>query len=154
MKILPSNLVYVLFVSRFTTYIPFFGGDNSKNFEFYRYLLLKNRIFDFGLPKKQSFVERSILRLLAFWITLYFKPVYSKSLQSFAAFDPIWRNMTSLKQHFPRSFPRDFSNILLGDVKLMPDKVLNIFASLSSFLSYSENTVGEGGNIFPQWGVG
>ena len=147
MKILPSNLVYVLFVSRFTTYIPFFG-ITPKTLNFIGIYCWKIEFLILGCQKKNRvgrFVERSILRLLAFWITLYFKPVYSKSLQSFAAFDPIWRNMTSLKQHFPRSFPRDFSNILLGDVKLMPDKVLNIFASLSSFLSYSENTVGGGG---------
>ena len=65
-------------------------------------------------------------------------------------FGPKSRNMTSLKCHFLKKLSTDFSEILLEDVKLMPNKVLKVSRRyLLSFLSYRENTGGGGGNIYP-----
>ena len=56
--------------------------------------------------------------------------------------------MTSLQHNFLKNFSTDFSEILVGNVELMPDKVLKVLhCYLSSFLSYRENT-GGGGGIF------
>ena len=60
-----------------------FGGQNRK------------------IPKFRdiNFVERSMLRRLAFLIASYCKTEHFSSLQTFAIFDPKWRNMTSRKRH-------------------------------------------------------
>ena len=56
--------------------------------------------------------------------------------------------MTSLKRHFLKNFSTDFSEVLLEDVKSMPDKALKVSRRyLRLFLSYRENT--GGGNIYP-----
>ena len=69
--------------------------------------------------------------------------LYSRSLQTFAAFDPKWRNMTSLKHHFVKNFATDFPEIFVEDIRLMPDKVLKVLRRyLLSFLSYRENERG------------
>ena len=53
--------------------------------------------------------------------------------------------MTSLKHDFLKNFSTDFSEILVGDVKLKPDKVVNVLRRyLSALLSYRENTGGGG----------
>ena len=56
--------------------------------------------------------------------------------------------MTSLKRHFIKTFSTDVFEILLEDVKLMPDKVLKVSCRyLLHFFSFRENT--GGGNIPP-----
>ena len=53
--------------------------------------------------------------------------------------------MTSLKRHFLKNVSTDFSKSLLHDVKWMSDKLLKMSRRyLLLFLSYRENTEGEG----------
>ena len=79
----------------------------------------------------------------------YFKPVHSRSLQTFAAFDPKSRSMTSLKRHFLKNFSTDFSEIFVVNAKLMLEKVLKISCRyLLLILSYRGNPV-RGGRISP-----
>ena len=49
-----------------------------------------------------------------------------------------------------KKFPVDLSEISVGDAKLMPDNVLEVYRRyLLLFLSYRENTGEGGGNISP-----
>ena len=56
-------------------------------------------------------------------------------------FYPKYQNLTSLRRHFLRNFPADFSQILMEDVKLVLDMALNCSRRyLPLFLSYREYT--------------
>ena len=79
----------------------------------------------------------------------YFQRAHSRSLQTFAAFRPKIAEHDVTKISFSQKFLNGFSEILLEDVKLMPDEVLKVWRrNLLSFLGYLENA-GEGGNIYP-----
>ena len=83
---------------------------------------------------------RLIRRLM---IVFYFKLSHSRSLQTFAAFWPKSRKMTSLKRHFLKNLSTDFSGILSDDAKLIAHQVLKVLRRyLLSFLGYLENREG------------
>ena len=51
--------------------------------------------------------------------------------------------MMSLKRHFLKNFPPDFSEMLVADIKLILGKVLKVSRRyLSLFLGYRENPAG------------
>ena len=80
--------------------------------------------------------------------------MHSRSLQKFAPFLPKMVEHDVLKHHFLKEFSTDFSEILVEDVKLMPEQVLIVSRRyLPPFLSYRENPAGGGGRICPPSGV-
>ena len=84
-----------------------------------------------------------------FFVVFHFKTVQSTRLQTFTAFWPKIAEHDVPKTQFSQKFlDRFFSEILIEDVKLIPNKVLKLSRRyLMSFLSYRENT--GGGKIYP-----
>ena len=73
--------------------------------------------------------------------------LHSRSLQTFADFLPKMAEHGVTKTPFSKN--DGFFATLVGDVRLMPDKVMKVLRRyLLPFLSYRENTEG-GGVIFP-----
>ena len=127
------NLVYALFGCRLTKCIPVF----------YKFKILD--LIGIYIWK----IEILSFWALRFWIAFTFKPVHSRSLQTFAAFWPKMAEHDVTRTTFSQKFLKLFlSETLVGEVKSLLDKVLKVLRQyLLLFLSYRENT--GGGVIFP-----
>ena len=146
-KILLWNLVYVLSVCRFPTYILFFY--NSKSLVLISIYFWKSKFWVLGSKsKKTTYPDCKAPNFRSFGV---YGLCFTSNLHILEAckhlplFDPKSRSMTSLKLHFLTNFSTDFSEILSEDVKLMPNTIMQISRRYLLFLSYRENT--GGGNI-------
>ena len=126
--------------------------------EFSKQLFLKDQNFQlleshrkqYKNIREGHFVERLILRRLAFLDCCHFKTEYSSIFETFAVCYPKLRNMKSLKHHFLKIAYSFFFENLVKDVKLILGKVLRaLCVYLQSFLSYRENPARGGGQNLP-----
>ena len=96
-------------------------------FEKLKFWILGVKIKKISKIRDSHFVERSILRRLAFFDCVLLQNLNIQAVfKHLLFFDPKWRNITSLKRHFLKTFWTDVSEVWVADLKLMLGKVLNV----------------------------